>query len=249
MALPPDELCGRNVVLAALQSSRRLREILVDDRARPDEKLRRLQDMARAAGVDWRLVPRAELDRRSKGGVHNGVVGLADPLPRPSLKEVLDEADAQGREPFLLLLDEVQYEQNLGAILRTASAAGVTALVTPTRRGAQLGPVVQRVAMGGAETVPVVREGLNSALAAIGRRGIRILGAEADGTRPYWEADFRGPLAMVLGGEDHGLGQKIRERCDEVVRIPLPGGGPVDSLNVSVDAGLLIYERIRQSAG
>ena len=248
MAEHQDQLEGRNVVVAALRAGDRVREVLVDERARPDPKMRRLHELTRERGAVWRLVPRRELDRMSHSGVHNGVIGLADPLEHWSMKAVLDDAEERGIEPFFLLLDEVQYEQNLGAILRTAAAAGVTAVVIPTRRGASLTPVVQRVAMGGAETVPVVREGLNSALANLKRRGIRIVGAEADGQMPYWEADLTGPVALVMGGEDHGLGQKVRSRCDDVVAIPLPGDSVVDSLNVSVATGLLIYERVRQNS-
>ncbi len=236
------------MVMAALRASGRVRVVLVDHRAKPDSKLRELERLARAAGVEWRLVERRELDRMSRTGVHNGVIGLAEPLPRLSLKAALDRSDERGDEPFLLVLDEVQYDQNLGAILRTAAAAGVTALVIPTRRGAALNPVVQRVAMGGAETVPVVREGLNSALANLRRRGVRVVGAEADGTIPYWEADLTGPVALLMGGEHRGLGSKVRSRCDTVVSIPLPGGSVVDSLNVSVATGLLVYERLRQQA-
>ena len=241
-----DQLEGRNVVMAALRASSRVRTVLVDRRAKPDHKLRDLERLTRQSGAEWRLVDRRELDRMSHSGVHNGVIGLADPLPRWSLKAVLDDADERGVEPFLLVLDEVQYEQNLGAILRTAAAVGVTALVIPTRRGASLSPVVQRVAMGGAETVPVVREGLNSALAGLKRRGIRVIGAEADGDVPYWQADLTGPVALLMGGEHRGLGQKVRSRCDAVVSIPLPGESVVDSLNVSVATGLLLYERVRQ---
>ena len=246
MSQQVDQLEGRNVVMAALRASDRVRTVLVDGRARPDRKLKELQRLTRERGAEWRLVQRRELDRMSHSGVHNGVIGLAEPLPRLSLKAVLDDADERGVEPFLLLLDEVQYDQNLGAILRTAAAAGVTALVIPTRRGAALNPVVQRVAMGGAETVPVVREGLNSALANLKRRAIRIVGAEADGDVPYWEADLAGPVALVMGGEHRGLGSKVRSRCDQVVSIPLPGSSVVDSLNVSVATGLLVYERLRQ---
>jgi 23S rRNA (guanosine2251-2'-O)-methyltransferase len=193
-------------------------------------------------------VPRGELDRVARADVHNGVVAFAEPLPHTTLHEVLDLCEARGEEPLLLLLDEVQYEQNLGAILRSAAGAGAHAVVTPTRRGAQLSPVVQRVAMGGAEEVPVVREGLLSAVATLRRRGVRVVGAEADAGKPYWNADLRGPIALAMGGEDRGLGPQLRQRCDELLSIPLRHGSVVDSLNVSVSAGLLLWERARQLA-
>ena len=242
-----DQLEGRNVVMAALRAGDRVREVLVDERAKPDHKMRRLQKLTRERGAVWRLVPRRELDRMTHSGVHNGVVGLADPLPQWSMKAALDDADERGIEPFFLLLDEVQYEQNLGAILRSAAWAGVNALIVPTRRGADLSAVVQRVAMGGAEEVPVVREGLMSSLATLRRAGVRIVGAEADGETAWCDADLTGPLAIVMGGEDHGVGQGPRSRCDSMVKIPGRAGSVVTSLNVSVTAGLLLAERLRQT--
>ena len=242
---PKDQLEGRNVVLAALQASDRVKLVHVDSRSKPSPKLQQLFELAASRGAHVQSVARASLDAVSEAGVHNGVIAWAEPLERPTLKQVLDGLGT--REPLLLLLDEVQYEQNLGAILRSAAWAGVDAVVVPTRRGADLGPVVQRVAMGGAEEVPVVREGLMSALATIRRAGIRIVGAEADGEMPWCDADLTGPLALIMGGEDRGIGQGPRSRCDSVVRIPGRAGSVVTSLNVSVTAGLLLAERLRQT--
>ena len=145
-----------------------------------------------------------------------------------------------------MLVDEVQYEHNLGAILRSALGAGVDAVIAPVQRGVGISPVVIRVSMGGAEAVPLIREGISSALAEIRRRGIPVLGADVDGVPP-WEVDMRGPLALVLGGEDKGLTPPIRKRCDQIVGIPLAGG--LSSLNVSVSAGVLLFERVRQMKG
>ena len=241
-----DQLEGRNVVLAALQASKRVREVWVDQRAKPDSKLQGILELARSRGAEVRAVPRDDLDSISQTAVHNGLIGFAHPLPSPSLKEVLDRVSDAGRDPFIVLLDQVQYEQNLGAILRSAAASGADAVVIPTRRGASMSPTVQRVAMGGAEVVPLVRESMTSATATLSRRGIRILGAEADGECVLWDADLTGPLAIVLGGEDRGVGPKVRERCDQIVAVPISSTGPVTSLNVSVTAGLLFFERLRQ---
>ena len=241
----PDQLEGRNLVQAALENSSRVREIWIDGRAKVDSKIEAIRTLARERGVPMHSVGRDALDAISRAHVHNGVIGFAEPLPTPSLKQVLTRVAEQGRDPFLLLLNEVQYEQNLGAILRSAAYAGVDCIVTPTRRGASLSPTVQRVAMGGAEEVPIVRQGLMAALAQLRRDGVRVVGAEADGEALYSDVDFSGPIALVLGGEDRGLGPKVRERCDQVVRIPRPRSGVVSSLNVSVAAGLLLFERVR----
>jgi 23S rRNA (guanosine2251-2'-O)-methyltransferase len=242
---PGDQLEGRNVVIAALTASDRVKLIHVDGHSKPSPKLQELFELAASRGARVESVPRSTLDAVSEAGVHNGVIAWAEPLPRPTLKQVIDALGAH--DPLFLLLDEVQYEQNLGAILRTAAWAGADAVIVPTRRGADLGPVVQRVAMGGAEEVPVVREGLMSALATLRRAGVRIVGAEADGDTAWCDADLTGPLALVMGGEDHGLGHGPRSKCDAVLRIPGRAGSVVTSLNVSVTAGLLLAERLRQT--
>ncbi len=220
--------------------------IWVDEGARHNTKLEAIRQLAEERGCSWVEVPREALDHVSKADVHNGMIGFAEPLPSRSLKGVLDSLEKRGELPFILVLDQVQYEQNLGAILRTSACAGVHAVVIPPRRGASLTPTVQRVAMGGAEQVPVVRESPLSALASLRRRGLRIVGAEAGSDVAYDREDLRGALALVLGGEDRGLGPKVRERCDAVVSIPMIGDEVVGSLNVSVATGVLLFERVRQ---
>jgi len=248
MAKGQDQLEGRNVVFAALTASNRVRQVLVDDRAQPDDKLRAIRALASERGAKFEFVARGRLKELSETGVHNGVIAFAEALPHFTLKQVLDRVDGEGRDPFIVLLDEVQYEHNLGAVLRSAAASGVDAVVVPTRRGAPVGSVVQRVAMGGAEEVPVVREGLNSALATLKRYAVKIVGAEANGTVAWYEADLVGRIAIVLGGEDRGLGPKVRSRCDQIASISLREGTVVTSLNVSVAAGLMLFERVRQLA-
>jgi 23S rRNA (guanosine2251-2'-O)-methyltransferase len=241
----PDQLEGRNLVLAALQHSGRVREFWIDEGARSCPKLERIRALGKERGSRCKTVPRAHLEAVSRTAVHNGVIAFAEPLPAHSLHEILEAVDARGGTPFVLILDQVQYEQNLGAVLRSAACSGVDVVVVPTRRGAPLSANAQRVAMGAAEQVPVVREGMMSALAALRRRGIPIVAAEASAEQAYFEIDLTGPLALVLGGEDHGVGAGIRERCDHLVSIPIRSE-LVTSLNVSVAAGILLFERVRQ---
>jgi len=241
-----DRLEGRNVVMEALKRGRRrVYEIRLDERARPGEKLDALLALAAERRVPVARVPRERLDRESETGVHNGVIALAEPLPETTVQGLLADLARDGKDPFLLLVDEVNYEHNLGAILRSALGAGAQAVIVPVRRGKGLTPVVQRVAMGGAEEVAVIREGLSSALATLRRAGVRIVGADMDGG-PCWATPMAGPLAIVLGGEDKGLSPTLRDRCDAIVSVPLQGG--LDSLNVSVTAGVLMFEKVRQDA-
>lgn len=241
-----DQLEGRNVVLEVLRRQKRMALcIWIDERARPDHKLDEIESLAIELGVRLVRVDRQKLDERSVTGVHNGVMGWAEPLPEYSLSQVLDELFARDELPFIVLVDEVNYEHNLGAILRSAMGAGVHAVVVPVRRGKGLTPVVQRVAMGGAEEVILIREGLSSALATLKRLGVRVVGADMGG-QPYWETPMTGALAVVLGGEHKGLSPTLKKRCDAIVAVPLASG--LDSLNVSVTAGVLLFERVRQES-
>lgn len=240
-----NQLEGRNPVLECLQrAKRRVHHIWLDEGAGDDPRLARILELAEQAGVPITRAPRRELDRRTEDRVHNGIVARVDP-PRTWKTGDLLETLA-GRDPFLIVADELSYEHNFGAILRSALGFGVDGVIVPTRRGAQLSPVVQRVAMGAVEEIPVVRESPYAALKLIRKAGIPIVGADMDG-RPAHELDLRGPLALVVGGEGRGLPEGMRARCDALVSVPL--AGQLESLNVSVAAAILMYEKRRQERG
>jgi len=241
-----DQLEGRNVVVEVLRRQKRpVHCIWLDERARSDPKITEIEEQASQAGVRLDRVARSELDGRGLTGVHNGVIAWAEPLSSPTLRELLDGLFERGEIPFIVLVDEVNYEHNLGAILRSAMGAGVHAVVVPVKRGKGLTAVVQRVAMGGAEEVPLVREGLSSALAILRREGIRVVGADMGG-KAYWDVPLTGAIALVLGGEHKGLSSTLKKRCDAIIAVPL--SGDLDSLNVSVTAGILLFERVRQES-
>ncbi|MCA9570980.1 MAG: 23S rRNA (guanosine(2251)-2'-O)-methyltransferase RlmB [Myxococcales bacterium] len=239
-----DQLEGRNPVLECLQRrQRRVRRLFLDQGAKPDRKIRTILRLAEEAEVPTARVPRAHLDRMADGRVHNGVVAEVEALPQLTTRQLLDQVFDAGETPLLVLADEVSYEHNLGAILRSALGFGVHGIVVPTRRGAEVGPVVQRVSMGAVEVVPVVHESLSAALKPISDAGVRVVGADMGGTSIY-EADLRGPLALVLGGEGKGLSPTLARKCDEIVSVPLAGG--LESLNVSVAAAVILAEKRRQ---
>lgn len=239
-----DRLEGRNPIVEALtRRTRPVRRIWLDERATVDDKLQGLLQLAEQQQVLVERVPRRRLDKLADGRVHNGVIAEADPLPRWTTKALLSHVIDGGKVPFFVLADEIQYEHNLGAILRSCLGFGVDGLILPTRRGAGLSPVVQRVSMGAVEAVPVVREGLFAAMKQLGREGVRIIGADMGGT-PMGQTDLRGAVALVMGGEGRGLSSTLREHCDEIVSIPLMGD--LESLNVSVAAAVLMYEKRRQ---
>ena len=242
-----DRLEGRNVVLEALVRKRRkVLKIWLDAAAKvgadPGDKVRQIIELG---GARVLRVDRQMLDRMSVTGVHNGVIAEAEPFPEMTVSEAIETAIRGGRDACFVLVDEVQYEHNLGAILRSSLGAGVDAVIIPVQRGKGITPVVHRVSMGGAEAVPVVREGISSALAQLHRAGFLIVGADMDGAAP-WDLPLSGCVAFVLGGEDKGLTDPVRKRCDHIVGVPLAGG--LESLNVSVTAGVLLFELVRQQA-
>lgn len=239
-----DQLEGRNVIVEALRAGRELSEILLDLGAEPRGSLVELLALAEQAGTTVSRVPRQVLDRLTLTGTHQGAMAWARPGPPLGLKELLERLSGQDRSPFLLLLDQVQYEQNLGAILRTAEAAGVHGAIIPRSHSAQITPLVRRISAGATEHLPVVRESTMSALKVLRRSGLLIVGADEHAPCAFDEVELSGPLALVMGGEHKGLSPPVRERCDRLVSLPMRGRIP--SLNVSVAAALLMYEKVRQ---
>jgi 23S rRNA (guanosine2251-2'-O)-methyltransferase len=239
-----EQIEGRNPVIEALRRNRRaVVRIFLDDGAKVDAKLAMLLDLAAKKGVPVERVERQFLKGKTKDRVHNGVVAMAEALPQHTVQSLIEQLFEESDSPLIVLADEIVYEQNLGAILRSAMGAGADGLIIPNRRGAGMSPVVNRVSMGGAEEIPVVRAGILSAIKRIRKAGFRTVGADMGGV-PYWDANLTGPLALVLGGESKGLSEPIQKRCDEIVSVPLAHN--LDSLNVSVTAGILLFERVRQ---
>jgi 23S rRNA (guanosine2251-2'-O)-methyltransferase len=243
--------CGLRTVESLLAvHPLQLREISVAA-GRHDRRLAALIAAAESRGIPVRRLPVRELDRQLPGVRHQGVIAV---LAEPPQREDRHERDLEaflaglGAPAFLLVLDGVQDPHNLGACLRTADAAGVHAVIVPRDRAAGITPVVRKVASGAAETVPVFRvTNLARCLRSLKQAGVWLYGADDDAGTTLYAADLRGPLALVLGGEGKGLRRLTRELCDYLVAIPM--AGRVESLNVSVAAGVLLYEARRQRGG
>jgi 23S rRNA (guanosine2251-2'-O)-methyltransferase len=223
-----------------------VREITVAA-GRHDRRLGSLIAAAESHGIAVHRMPGGELDRMLPGVRHQGVIATLVQQSTESFREQDLTAFLAGIDapPFLLVLDGVQDPHNLGACLRTADAAGVQAVIVPRDRAAGITPVVRKVACGAAETVPVFTvTNLARTLRELKEVGVWIYGASDDADRTLYDTDLRGPLALVLGGEGKGLRRLTRELCDFLVAIPM--AGRVESLNVSVAAGVLLFEARRQ---
>jgi len=212
---------------------------------RDDARAAELRQLAREHGLRVHARPAADLDRMVEGGVHQGVVAEVSPAAVLGEDDLDGLVSAAGPTAMLLVLDGVQDPHNLGACLRTADAAGVTAVVAPRDRAAGLTPVARKVATGAAESVPFIQvTNLARTLASLKRAGVWIVGTEAEAPRTVHEADLTGPLAVVMGAEGGGMRRLTREACDFTVRLPMRG--VVESLNVSVATGIILYEALRQ---
>ena len=237
-------IAGRNAVLEALRSGHALNKVYVQAGTQGGS-LGQILALAREKQVPVETVKAEKLERLLPNFRHQGVAALAAPLAFSTLETVLEKAKAKGEAPFLLLLDELEDPQNVGALIRTADAAGVHGVLLPKRRSCPLNAVVAKISAGAVEYVPVVQIGnIVQTLEQLKAQGFWVAGADMDGTQLYFEADLTGPLVMVVGAEGKGLGRLVKEKCDILVRMPMLGG--VSSLNASAAGAILLYEVRRQ---
>jgi 23S rRNA (guanosine2251-2'-O)-methyltransferase len=234
-------LSGIHPVREALRAARPLDRVLIVKGA-GGPRLQELIDLCRERGIPVRFELREQLDRLAGSAAHQGVVAFGAAERYSTLEET---AAAGGLH---VLLDGVEDPHNLGAIIRTAHAAGAAAVVIPERRAAPLTDVVAKAAAGALAYVPVVRVGnLNRALEDLKKHGYWIYGLDERGDQQYDRIEYAKPSAIVLGGEGRGLHEQVSKHCDFLVRIPMSGG--VASLNVSVAAGVVLFEWKKSTAG
>lgn len=235
---------GRRPVLEALRSGRPLLRILI---ARGERRgtLREVAALAEARGVPVEEVAADALARQALTRAHQGVIALAPPPGYVEVEDLLAAARRRGEPPFLLVAAEVQDPQNLGSLLRSAEAAGVHGVVIPRHRAASITPAVEKAAAGATAYLPVARTvNVARCLEDLKARGVWVCGADPRAELAHYQADLRGPLAVVVGSEGRGIPRLVRERCDFLVRIPMRGR--VASLNVAVAAAVILFEAARQ---
>ena len=236
-----DRLTGIHAVREALASGRALERIVVA-RGRHGGRIEELVRLARERGVPVRFEDRTQLDRMAGREEHQGVVALAAAKRAATLEDIIATA---GQDALLVLLDGIEDPRNLGAIVRSALAAGAVGAVIAERRAAGLTDTASRAAAGALEHLHVARVGnLARTMEELKRAGWWLVGLEERAEKAHTEQDLTGRIALVLGGEGKGLHELVRKRCDFLVAIPTVG--PVRSLNVSVAAGVVLFEAVRQ---
>ena len=227
-------LTGINPIAEALRARHPLERILIAKGA-GGPRMQEIIDLARRASIPVRFEPREALERLAGGGSHQGVVALG------AANQYVDLDDMVATARLLVVLDGVEDPHNLGAIIRTAHAAGAGGIVVPERRAVGLTDVVAKAAAGALEYLPVARVGnINRALESLKKLDYWIYGLDEGGDQDYDKVQYNAPAALVFGGEGKGLHEQVRKHCDVLVRIPMEGKIP--SLNVSVAAGIVLFD-------
>ena len=242
--MPEEFIVGRNSVLEAIKGDRPLNKILI---AKGDRQgsLKNIIGLAREKRIIVQEVDAAKLDSLSGGMQHQGVLAYASPVEYADIDDIFERAAAKNEEPFILLLDGINDPHNLGAILRTADAAGVHGVLIPKRRSCPLTATVAKTSAGAVEHVPVARIGnVAQTINSFKKRGMWIVGTDIEGSDDYFKKELGGPILLIIGSEGEGMGRLTKELCDILIRIPMKGR--ITSLNASVAASLLMYEVLRQ---
>lgn len=239
-----DVLVGRNAIIEALKSERSINKLLVAKGERQGS-IKEVLALAKENKIVVQEVEYKKLDEITGGLRHQGVLAYVSPVEYVELEDILQSAQDAGQPPFIVLLDELEDPHNLGAILRTADAAGVHGVLIPKRRSCPLSTTVAKTSAGAVEYVPVARIGnVAQTIKGLKKLGLWVVGADMDGDKNYYEADLTGPLLLVIGGEGKGLGRLTKEQCDFLVKIPMCG--KINSLNASVAGSILMYESLKQ---
>jgi len=238
-----DMIFGIRAVIEAVQAGKDIDKILMR-RDMTSELSRELFNALTGRKIPVQYVPIEKLNHITTKN-HQGVVAFISPITYQNIEDIIPGIYEEGRMPFIVVLDGVTDIRNFGAIARTCECAGVDAIVIPTKGGASINPDAVKTSAGALMTIPVCREeNLGNALKFLVSSGIKLVAASEKATKNYTSASLKEPIAIVMGSEDEGVNSDHLRLCDEMVSIPMLGS--IGSLNVSVAAGVLIYETVRQ---
>ena len=235
---------GRNAVIEALRAGTSIDKIYLQ-KGETDRTLGHIASTAREKGIVVVDADKRKLDFMSRTHAHQGVIALASVREYVSVADILNAAREKGEAPLIVVCDEISDPHNLGAIIRTAECAGAHGVIIPKRRSAGLTSVVGKTSAGAVSYVPVARvPNIAALLKELQKEGVWVFGTAAEGTTTLYDADLKGPAAIVIGSEGDGMTRLVREGCDFLVSIPMKG--KISSRNASAAAAILLYEAVRQ---
>ena len=233
-----DVIVGRNPVSEALRSSRAIDRILIS-KGNKTGAVVGIIAKAKEKQIPVKEVDSRKLDFLAGGENHQGIIACAAAREYSSVEDIFALAEERGEKPFIIVLDEVEDPHNLGAIIRTAECTGAHGVIIPKRRSATLSYAVGKASAGAVEYVPVARvTNIPNTIDMLKEKGLWVFGADMNGTH-YTQCNFDGAVALVIGNEGKGIGRLVREKCDQIVSLPMKG--KINSLNASVAAGVLMY--------
>lgn len=241
-SVPEGLIIGRNPVMEALRSGTPIDTIFVNSAA--GGSIGSILRIAREQGIVIKNVNDEKLTRMCGSGSHQGIIASGACAEYVTVEDILAVSEKKGTKPFIIICDEIEDPHNLGAIIRTAEAAGADGVIIPKRRSASLNSTVFKTSAGAASWLPVARtSNLASAIDKLKANGVWIYGTDGSGA-DYTETEFTGAAALVIGSEGFGMSKLIKEKCDFIVKLPMYG--KITSLNASVAAGIFMYEAVRQ---
>jgi 23S rRNA (guanosine2251-2'-O)-methyltransferase len=236
-------IVGKNPVLEALRSDQVIDKLLIL-KDNTDHVLKKITDQAKKKNIIVQSTEKARLEALANGQVHQGVVAMMAPFPYSSVEEILEKANKKGKEPFIVILDHLTDPHNLGAIIRSANLCGADGVIIPKRRSASLSATSVKASSGAvAHTLIAKVNNLSQCIESLKKKGVWVAAADMDG-QAYYNADFKGAMAVVIGNEGTGISQNIKKQCDFTVSIPIYG--EIDSFNASAAAAIILSEAAKQ---
>jgi len=237
-----DLILGRNPVLEALRAGSPIDSVSIKEGVNFDEKISEIFALMKSKNIKHRFVSKRMLDNMSDGAIHQGICALRSVKEKRTFLQILTDLEDKTIDPFIVYIREVQNEFNAGGIIRTAESVGANVIVLAPKQ--MVTPQIIRSSMGASEHINIVNENLFNAIKIAKGHLIKVIGIELSGDKYYYEVDLKGPAMLIIGGEDKSLSKEVLDKCDITVKIPQKG--KINSLNMAVAVGVVLYEKLKQ---
>ena len=239
-----DQIEGRNSVLELLESEKDVNKIFVT-RGEKHGSINKILGIAKERKIIVVEKDKKQMDEMAQEENYQGVIAIVPPFEYVEISDILQVAKERNEDPFVIVLDGIEDPHNLGSIIRTAETAGVHGVIIPKRRAASVNSTVNKASAGAVEHMKIARvTNISDAIEELKQAGLWVCGTAVDTNKYYYNQDLTGPLAIVIGNEGKGIGEKVKKNCDFLVKIPMKG--KVQSLNASVSTGIVVYEAVKQ---
>ena len=239
-----DQIEGRNSVLELLESGKDINKLFVT-KGEKHGSINKILAIAKERKIKKKEKDKKQMDEMAQEENYQGVIAIVPPYEYVEIEDILEYAKQKQEDPFILILDGIEDPGNLGSIIRTAETAGVHGIIIPKRRAASVNSTVNKVSAGAVEYMNIARvTNISDAIEKLKQNGLWICGTSIDANKYYYNQDLTGPLAIVIGNEGKGIGEKVKNNCDFLVKIPMKG--KIGSLNAGVSTGIIVYEAVKQ---